>query len=80
MPQVRQNLDGNAIFKDPYSAQPDIVSGVVLVWLESSGHLEVGFADFLLFGQPCGVKAHKVFTFCFPKKGQTCLKMQAIKP
>ena len=45
-------MDGNAIFKDPYSAQPDIVSGVVLVWLESSGHLEVVFADFLLFVLP----------------------------
>ena len=41
-------MDVNAIFKDSDSAQPDVVSGVVSVRLESPGHLEVVFAELLL--------------------------------
>ena len=32
----------------------------------------------LLRWQPCGVKAHKVFQFCFLKQGLTFSKMHAI--
>ena len=38
-------MDANAIFKDSDSVQPDVVSGVVSVRLESPGHLEVVFAE-----------------------------------
>ena len=45
MSEVRPNLNEDAVFIDPESVQPDVVSGVVSVRLEPTRHLEVVFAE-----------------------------------